>query len=298
MGWLALLSLAKFGFYLGVIGFIGITSMLWLFHRHYTSCIPDSFAGSQLRVLGVSLVISIVGALVVVPLNAGLLMDDGVIGITDRFMLQITWESTIGEQARARFTALVMMVIGVIGAFVQTNNLNWPRNFKAFLLLTTGVISWSFTQSGHTATTSVLAQGLITLHVVMAGWWVGSFYPLLRLCHLAEPAPLRHTLQQYGKQAMVWVSALLLSGTALLILLILNVDGELNSTYLMVMAGKLVLVCVMLGFAAYHKWRLVKALETVQDCLRAKKSIISEAVVGLLVLATTATLTSSFGIAH
>ena len=298
MGWLSLLSLAKFGFYLGVMGCIGITTMPGFFHRQYQSRIPETFLPSQLRILWATLLVSALGALAVVPLNAGMLLDDGFAGMTDRFMLQMTWESSIGEQARARFIALVMMVACAGWLTVKRSRAvcSWP--FIAALGLTAGAIGWSFTQSGHTAAAAWPAQCLIALHVLLAGWWLGSFYPLIRLCQLNEPAPLRYTLHQYGKQAMLWVAGLLLSGGALLLMLILNVNGELNTTYLAVMGIKLVLVGVMLGFAAYHKFRLVAQLKAVSDCVRVKKSIISEALVGLFVLVVTATLTSSFGIAH
>lgn len=91
---------------------------------------------------------------------------------------------------------------------------------------------------------------------------------------------------------------LLVSGTALFLLLLLNVTGEINTTYLKVMAIKLALVAVKLCFAAHHTWRFVVNLNSADDRIKTKKSIIAEAMVGTLVIAVAATLISSFGIAH
>lgn len=296
MSWLILLSLAKFCFYTGVLSFIGIAAMVRLISDSYYSQSENPLPGRYFRWLVVSLILSVFGAVANVPLNAGMLMDNGVAGMTDPLILQIVWESSIGQQALARCAALLVMIFCTAWAVVR-GSLIGSKALSGITIVSIGVAGWSFTQSGHTAAAGGLEQILVALHVVVAGWWLGSFYPLMTLCDLKEPAALKLTLHQYGKQAALLVSVLLLSGTALLLMLI-NVASEVNTNYLWVMGGKLLLVTTMLCFAAYHKWVLVRELTTPADCLNVKRSITREAVVGVGVLAVTATLTTNFAIAH
>lgn len=298
MGWLILLSLAKGSFYLGVVSFIGFCAMRRLFVSCYCSESPEHLYKPLLVFSAISLFFATMGVLMIVPLNAGMLMDEGTAGMLDNFMLQITWESSIGAQAKARFIALLMMVTAL--AILAKKVCLDQRSAGVWMVTLASVVTvaWSFTQSGHTAAASWLEQALVAVHIVVAGWWIGSFYPLIKLCQLGEPSQVKAILHQYGKQAVLWVAGLIISGSLLLFLLYQNVAGEVNTTYLSIMAAKLALVIVMLGFAAYHKWRLVAKLNTKEDCFVVRKSIIAEAWVGVFVLVVTATLTTGFGIAH
>ncbi len=301
MGWLALLSLARLCFYLGIFGFIGLAAMRGLFSSHFSVTHPGISDRRLFRCQWYLLGLSVVGVAAIVPLNAGMMLDEGLTGLTDPLMLQIAWQSTIGEQTFARAVALVLVFVFTVW-MSRSKAGAWSLLLKTGLVITAMVIGWSFTRSGHSAATSVVAQLCVAVHVVMAGWWVGSFYPLIRLCRLATETSqyeaLRNTLHAYGNQAALWVGLLLFSGGVLLTLLILNVSGEVNTIYLWVMGVKLLLVCVMLSFAAHHKWKLVGSIASMQDCDKVRKSISTEAVVGVLVLAVTATLTNSIGIAH
>ena len=297
MVWLTLLCAARFCFYTGVFSFIGIAAMRGLF----TSRFPDDHPGIAdkhlRRVQWATLCLSTLGTLAVVPLNAGMLLDDGMTGICDPLMLQIVWNSTIGEQTLGRAAALILVLVFTLW-MTRCKSGPWPPLLKAGIVVTVSVIGWTFCLSGHSTATSVIAQLCVTVHVVMAGWWIGSFYPLLRLCQTQRAEALRQTLHDYGNQAVIMVGLLLFSGGVLLTLLLLNVTSTVNSLYLLAMGGKLTLVCVMLCFAAYHKWQLVNRIESDGDCEAIKKSITAEALTGLLVLAVTATITSAIGIAH
>lgn len=300
MTWLAFLSLAKFGYYLGFVTFIGFNAMrVFLCSQRSLNLMyivrwEEPLARWQWLTLGVALIC----ALSVVPVSAGMLMDDGLSGITDSFMLQIAWESSVGMQEQGRLLALLLACISTLWmSMVQLQSRRKTR-LVGLVLLTILALGFSFTLSGHTAEQDWLAKALVMLHVLMAGWWIGSFYPLLRLCDELSVSTLQSCLHRYGKQAMLWVGLLLSSGVALLLTLIVRTEGEINPVYLWVMGAKLTLVLVMLLFAAYHKWRLVPQLHTPQDCLRVKRSVQAEALVGMLVLLITALLTSSIGIAR
>lgn len=300
MAWLAVLSLAKLGYYLGVVSFIGMNAMR-LFLRHGRSdnmTIHPDWHKPVLRAQWTGLFICFIGAVAVVPLSAGMLLDEGLSGMTDSLMLQISWESTIGEQTQLRLLAIVMALVCTGWGSKVYTGANTSLTWLCAWFITAGVFAASFTFSGHTAEATWLAKLLVALHVLMAGWWLGSLYPLIRLCRLDDVAILQKQLHAYGNQAALWVGILLVSGAALLALLLLNVTGKVNAIYLVVMGVKLTLVVIMLCFAAYHKWRLVANLKATRDCQKVKKSIIAEGVTGTLVIAITAILTSSIGIAH
>ena len=300
MGWLSLLSIAKVAYYLGVVSFIGMNAMR-LFLRYGRSndlTVHTDWHKPVLRAQWVSLFISLLGASAVVPLSAGMLLDDGFSGMTDSLMLQISWQSSIGIQTQFRLLAILMaMLCTVWGSKIYTGS-NTSLAWVCSWLLTSALFAASFSFSGHTAEASWLAKLLVTLHVLMAAWWLGSLYPLIRLCRLEDVELLRRQLHAYGNQAALWVGLLLVSGAGLFALLLLNVRREVNTDYLLVMGCKLVLVAVMLGFAAYHKWYLVANLTFSEDRYKVRKSIVGEAYIGTLVIVITAILTSSFGIAH
>lgn len=296
MDWLILLSLVRLFFYFGVFSFMGYVAMLGLFNKHATQINPFTSENGLMGWLWCSFFISLVGMTAVVPLNAGMLLDEGLSGVIDPLMLQLVWNSAIGEQTLARGIALSLVLVILI--WINQRKRQGGSSALVFsVLFTSAVIGWSFTRSGHSATTSLAAQLCIALHVMMAGWWIGSLYPLIRLSRTEHAKALQLALQAYGKQAVVWVGILLMSGGILITLLLLNVSSTVNNVYLWVMAAKLTLVCGMLCFAAYHKWKLVGRIETRQDCIAVRKSITAEALIGVLVLMVTATLSNSIGIA-
>ena len=300
MGWLALLSLAKVAYYLGVVSFIGMNAMRLLL-RHGRSndlTVHADWHKPLLRAQWAGLFISLVGAAAVVPLSAGMLLDDGVSGIIDSLMLQISWQSSIGTQTQFRLLAIIMAMLCTAWGNKLYNGSNTSLAWVCSWLLTSALFAASFTFSGHTAEANWLAKLLVALHVLMAAWWLGSLYPLIRLCRLEDVELLRTQLHAYGNQAAVWVGLLLVSGAGLFALLLLNVRTEANNDYLFVMGCKLVPVAVMLGFAAYHKCYLVANLTLSEDRYKVRKSIVGEAFIGTLVIVITAILTSSFGIAH
>ena len=176
MAWLSLLSIAKVAYYLGVVSFIGMNAMR-LFLRHGRSndlTVHTDWHKPVLRAQWVSLFISLLGASAVVPLSAGMLLDDGFSGMTDSLMLQISWQSSIGTQTQFRLLAILMAMLCTAWGNKFYTGSNTSLAWVCSWLLTSALFAASFTFSGHTAEASWLAKLLVALHVLMAAWWLGS----------------------------------------------------------------------------------------------------------------------------
>lgn len=294
MSWLIALIITKWLFYLGVAALIGGSAMGYFFQQKQltSSAITNSSIANIFRWQTRLFLAALLCVMAVVPLNAAMLAENGLQGLWDPLMLSIVWDSNIGSQSLLRMLAMASALVAQILLIKQH-----VQVAKFMYGLSIVVIAVSFTLSGHPAEVGLLAQGLIALHIVMACWWVGSLGPLITACTRYNTSNLQQLLHLYGQQAMLWVGLLIISGGVLFVYLISATEGPISRQYLVVMGLKLSLVVAMLGFAAHHKWQLVKRIEQPGHATAIKRSIIQEGLIGLSILILTALLTTAVGIA-
>ncbi|NOD93244.1 hypothetical protein GS636_10650 [Ruegeria sp. HKCCD4884] len=142
---------------------------------------------------------------------------------------------------------------------------------------------------------SVGIQLLLLLHLLCVAFWVGIFSPLRSLAlmpeHLTDAAELGH---RFGQAAALIVPTLIVAGLWMAWLLVGNLQGLLFTGYGQALLFKVLLVGLLLTLAAANKLRFVPSMQS-GDAKAARhlaRSIEGEAIVVLVVLATTATLTS------
>jgi putative copper resistance protein D len=263
-----------------------------LFAAVFSDC-PPSVRRTLNRGLLASAWVAILTVLLRWPLQAGFLGGGSWAAAVDPMLLGIVLESAAG-------TRMVMSLGGLL--LVQAIAFERGRlrqAGKVLALVGAVLVLLSFSQVGHTrADPRWLLGGLLVTHLATVAFWIGAFLPLYRLAAFPadDPTPGR-ILSRFGRVAMVAVGLLVLSGLLLAWWLVRGLSPLLTTAYGQWLLAKVSLVCLLLGFAAWNKWRLVPSLErgTANARGRLRGSILAEiSLVGgiLLVTAVFTTLTA------
>ena len=165
------------------------------------------------------------------------------------------------------------------------------------LLLSVGVllVLTSFIWTGHAQKVGLIAQAVLSLHIVAIAFWLGSFLPLRRMCSSPESENLYKIAERFGTHAIFYICLLLISGLIFAYILIGDLSLLLSTVYGNVFLMKITLVSALLGVGAVNKFRLVPSmkLEPSIGAQRLRKSIQIEMVIALLILSFSGFLTTS-----
>jgi putative copper export protein len=158
------------------------------------------------------------------------------------------------------------------------------------------VIAASFTTIGHTSQHQEqwLLGAVLFLHLLAVAFWVGSLWPLVLASRRGGPSAVQ--LLKAWTQIAGWVVAvLLLAGAVLAWLLVGRPEVLVTTAYGLALLAKVALVGVLLGFAAWHRFRLTPALvaNVPGSGARLAASIGCEVVVMALVFWAAAEMTSA-----
>jgi putative copper resistance protein D len=272
--------LAKLGLYIGFAGSTGLVIV---------SCLYSGIVAPVHRVMqrqARALACLALAATVIGFMLRGAALTGGVDGMVDPEMLGLLWQTSVGD----------VLVYRVIGAAMILVGLSIPH-FGLWIALLGGTVAlWSFAQIGHVPELeSVGVQLLLLLHLLCVAFWVGIFNPLRSMAlvpeHLKDAAELGH---RFGRTAALVVPALIGAGLWMAWLLVGNLQGLLFTGYGQALLFKVFLVGLLLILGAANKLRFVPAMQRgeAKAARHLARSIEVEAIVVLVVLATTATLTS------
>nr|WP_254449150.1 CopD family protein [Ruegeria sp. HKCCA5491] len=202
-------------------------------------------------------------------------------GATDPMMLGFVWDSPLG-------TAAIWRGVGELAILA----ILLPRVGQRIALAGTLAIAISFAQVGHSLgqPKSALAI-LLVLHLLAAAFWVGALLPLRKAALTPTGADLLH---HFGNVAAYGVAVLIVAGAALAWLLAGSVTALFGTAYGLVLLVKVGIVSALFGIAALNKLKLVPALRAEQHdaTIALRRSISMEMLAVVLILLTTATLTS------
>ncbi|WMS43486.1 CopD family protein [Acuticoccus sp. MNP-M23] len=235
----------------------------------------------------VAAVATIVATLLGLGMRAGRLSGMGLSGMTDGVMLQIVWEGAVGTAVASRIAGLAAIVVG-LAAF---------RHWPGAVLIGIGALATavSYTFVGHaTEAPRLLLAFVLTLHLLMASLWFGSFAPLIGATRNFARADAAALLEAFGRSAVWGVAVLVGAGGIFAAALIRSPAGLLQSAYGQIILVKLGVVAMLLGLAALNKFRLVPALASGREGARTEivRSVRMEAAAITIILIVTATLTS------
>jgi putative copper resistance protein D len=144
-----------------------------------------------------------------------------------------------------------------------------PRSLRLFVLLfSDGLLLFSLGFVGHAA----MQAGLLglghrlnhALHVLAAGFWVGSLLPLLACLVALNRAALRasatRALLRFSGLGHIAVAVTILTGLADMLLTLGHLPLDWSSPYQALFATKLALVVLMLGIALGNRYVLTPRL--------------------------------------
>lgn len=154
----------------------------------------------------------------------------------------------------------------------------------------------SYAAVGHTtvlAPRPVLAA-LLTVHLAVAAFWIGGLPPLAWASRREGPAAAR-LVEKWARVAALAVPVLVVAGLLLAWSILGGVRQILASWYGWALLAKVAFVGALLGFAAWHRYRLTPALAAGAHGAgrRLSRSVMAEAVVALLVLYAAAEMVST-----
>lgn len=129
--------------------------------------------------------------------------------------------------------------------------------------------------------------GLVTLHLLAVGFWIGSLVPLVWAAQRGQAA----LIEAWSRAALWAVAVVAGTGLALAAVLVRRGDLLLAGWYGWALLAKLALVGGMLALAARHRWQLTPVLAR-GDGGALARSIRIEAVLALLVAWAAAELVS------
>ncbi|MXY16521.1 MAG: hypothetical protein F4Y57_05860, partial [Acidobacteria bacterium] len=220
------------------------------------------------------------------PVRASFLMGGTAAGAFDPAIVGMVAGSPVGTSLWARLAGLVLLCLVV----VERPAVRFAAGLGAVL------VCGSFALRGHSLEEPRLVLGgLVTLHLLGLGFWIGIFHPLHRLA--GRDAQAAGALAAaFSRRAVCIVPAIAAAGAALFVIMTGDPAAALGTPYGQLLAVKLALFALLLGLAAINKYRLTPALRTGVPRAGAhlRRAIRLEVVAVLAILATTATLTTLF----
>ena len=145
--------------------------------------------------------------------------------------------------------------------------------------------------TGHAATGARWLQALAVLHALCAGFWLGAFWPLLRLMP-AHPAAMLAAARRFSSLAMPAVLVLAASGVIMALTRLGEWSDLVVSAYGQLLLCKLLFVGPLLIVAAANRWQATPAFVAGRHHASSDlaRNVRLEIALGFLVLALTALL--------
>ena len=279
--WIILTPVLKTLFY--VTSLLALGTVIFVRHfQHFQTVENTSFCRDlTIKACKYGMVIS-AGLLFSVAGNLG----GEVWSILDPTIFSIAIYSKGGNAAGLAFFGFALIVIARKYVF----NLEPLFLWVGFLLLLI-----SFVWTGHAQKSGPIAQVALSLHIVAIAFWLGSFFPLRRMCSALEAENLYEIADRFGTLAIFYVCLLFISGLIFAYILIGDLSLLLSTVYGNVFLMKITLVSLLLGFGALNKFRLVPLvkLEPSVGAQRLQKSIQIEMLIAILILSFSGFLTTS-----
>lgn len=199
-------------------------------------------------------------------------------GMFDSSLQNISWNSSTGGAFSVRELGLLLVIAGVQTTSVRLtadrffkgstamSPAYWLKRLSSRGFTIAGVagavlVAASFTLTGHTSTSSWrwLLAPLLLAHLLIVAFWFGSLGPLY-LVTLRESRDRTARVVTLFSAAAFWlVPLILVAGVAMAVLLLPSV-AALRQPYGLLVIAKGALFALLLGLAAFNKWRFGPAL--------------------------------------
>lgn len=237
------------------------------------------------RIAVVAALIAAIDTALRLPVRASFLTGGTWSGAMDPMMLQLVADSPLGHSVVVRLVGLSLILALAFRG----------RTALTVALMGAVLAAASFAFRGHALNEPRWLLGaLVTVHILALGFWLGALAPLMRAARTEAGGRAGALAEEFGRKA-IWIVGLLAAAGLALILLLTGATFDLRaSAYQQLLALKLGLFAVVLGFAAVNKLRLTPDLThgTAGAADRLRRSIVWEAFLIALILLVTATMTT------
>jgi copper resistance protein D len=295
--WDFFILLAKLVSYAAMAAAIGTAWVSWLGQQASGNEFP-SFSRKISHQQGIAALTGLLALSVLFLLQVGVINQRGLAGMFDPTMATVIAASSIGEGIRLKAAGFMCAAAASIIAFIPVPPRKRKSNRYLAVLISVAaavLLAWSFSVLGHVANLDPLSQFAVAFHVIAVSLWIGSLYPLYKLCNTETLPALSRLMHRFGQLAWGIIGVLLISGVYLASRL-LNSWYELISTaYGLTLLSKIGLVAVLLAIGAANKFRLVPALKNSAGGQTLRRAIALELLLAFLILALTAWLTTGAG---
>ena len=267
-----LIWLARIGVYLGLLAGVG--------GAFFGAWIAPARAGSSAIVA--ALIVGLFSAAASLGLQGLDLLDLTLGGIVTSAPWKAALATSVGP---ALLIAMAAMAAGIIAQ--QSASVSVAPKLSALALAGVGL---SLAASGHAATAPPqwLTRPLVFLHGVGVAFWVGALTPLLAMAW-RPAAGLLAVLNRFSRVAVPVVGVLVLTGLVLAIVQLERFGALIDTKYGIILSIKITLVVVLLGLAAFNRFRLTPMLASDPRNTRALvRSILAECAVAVGILAVVA----------
>lgn len=287
--WLYATWLAKFFLYLGISFTVGGVFCYFLLGRYIElkSTILKYIACGA----GLALIASTINFFLLVGSFAG--TDLG--GMFDYDFISLLVSTPIGEAHLLRIVSLIALFVLVVIRLKAWSQHILKVDIILFAVLLLPIF-FSFSQLGHVTRLNLIAQILLSIHVLAVSLWMGSLYPLWKTTQIVNGFALKDTMHLFGQIASGVVGVLIVCGVIVALLLIPSLDTLLSTTYGYGFILKLVFVMGIFLLAALNKWYLTPRLIQPAFAKKLGTAIQVEMCVGGLILLTTSYITTVIGL--
>jgi putative copper export protein len=189
-------------------------------------------------------------------------------------------------------------MVGAAGLAIEYTGLCLPGPAGRTLTVLGALgVGGSFALTGHTtaSTVSPLIRALLTVHVTIVAYWLGSIVALARLTRVATTSTLTRISTAFSASAVWIVPAILPLGLGMAAGLLPNL-AALRTTYGALLIAKISGFALLLALAAFNRWRAVPALQRapLEATLRFRRMLHAEYLLLAGVLSVTAVMTSLY----
>ncbi|MCU7555398.1 CopD family protein [Alteromonas sp. ASW11-19] len=238
------------------------------------------------------LVLSLLAAAVWFFAKTGAFSESGLQGAVDPIMLEVMWDSPVGDVTLVRMLMSALAIPALLLIFIKRVHFTIVR---AMLIALAVYGLYSFTLVGHVAEKGVVDKLVLATHVALMGWWFGALLPLRMVCQHFSVEDTQKIMTMFGRVAGYLVPTLLLLGIYMAVNLFTAPNDLIQSQYGRTFLSKLLVVGLLLLLAARHRFMLVPAMTEAEDTAKMKRSINIEIILAVTLLLITSVLTSVVG---
>ena len=208
-------------------------------------------------------------------------------GMWDGSLLGMVWQAGAGRANVVRAMGLLLAMPAVFS----------ERRWLAIPGAALAATSFAWTGHARSLDPDVIPVLLLGIHLLGVAFWLGALTPLLIVARDGEPSRIAGAAARFGAAAVFVVCGLLAAGATLLWMLLGGIAALWESAYGRCVLVKLILAACLLGLAAFNKLRLTPRLQggDARASVSLRTSIRLELLLGISILAVTATFTSLMG---